>query len=242
MTTTDGYHSPISQLLTTLGLTREDLQQRSDEMRQFLTAENSQSSRVGPRGRADSTSSHISSLSRSNSIFSTSAPSLSRASSISFRDASPPVTPVKLEATEAGLPQRHFDSMDVIIERQRQARKEKRQRREKEKDSQRRASMSNGSPTPSSASSRNLIIDSLLQRRDDDQKDVQDQLESLTRSSMEASLFDMDFTEIYLIYCSKGSITTASYPSAIEVLQRTHSLSIKNGALSCTCRVGTLVN
>ncbi|KAJ3928511.1 MAG: hypothetical protein NXY57DRAFT_1020795 [Lentinula lateritia] len=186
MTTTDGYHSPISQLLTTLGLTREDLQQRSDEMRQFLTAENSQSSRVGPRGRADSTSSHISSLSRSNSIFSTSAPSLSRASSISFRDASPPVTPVKLEATEAGLPQRHFDSMDVIIERQRQARKEKRQRREKEKDSQRRASMSNGSPTPSSASSRNLIIDSLLQRRDDDQKDVQDQLESLTRSSMEA--------------------------------------------------------
>ncbi|KAJ3755168.1 hypothetical protein EV360DRAFT_50237 [Lentinula raphanica] len=173
MSTTDGHHSPISQLLTTLGLTREDLQQRSDEMRQFLTTESYQSSRVGLRGRADSTSSaHISSMSRSNSVISTSARSLSRASSISFRDASPPVTPVKSEQPEYGLPHRHVDSMDVIIERQRQARKERRLRKGKERDSQRLAAMSSGSPTPSSASTRSLVIDSLLQRRDDDQTDM----------------------------------------------------------------------
>ncbi|KAJ4473869.1 hypothetical protein J3R30DRAFT_738253 [Lentinula aciculospora] len=186
MTTNDGNHSPISQLLTTLGLTREDLQQRSDEMRQFLTTENGQSSRVRPRGRADSAHlTHTSSQSRSNSIISTSALSLSRASSISFRDASPPVTPVKSEPLELGLPHRQFDSMDIIIERQRQARKEKRQRKEKERNSRRRSSISHGSPTPSSASSRSLVIDSLLQRRDDDQMDVKGQLETMIHASME---------------------------------------------------------
>ncbi|KAJ3745645.1 hypothetical protein DFH05DRAFT_1488861 [Lentinula detonsa] len=186
MTTTDGYHSPISQLLTTLGLTREDLQQRSHEMRQFLTAENHQSARVGSRGRADSTSSaHIDSLSRSNSVISTSARSLSRASSVALGDASPPVTPVKTESTEIGVPHRQFDSMDVIIERQRRARKERRQRKEKVRDFQRRASVSHGSPTPSTASSRSLVIDSLLQRRDDDQMDVKGLLQRVTSTSVE---------------------------------------------------------
>ncbi|KAJ7876842.1 hypothetical protein B0H13DRAFT_998252 [Mycena leptocephala] len=38
--------SPISQLLNSLGITREDLNRRSDQMRQFLTAESATSSRV----------------------------------------------------------------------------------------------------------------------------------------------------------------------------------------------------
>ncbi|KIK60461.1 hypothetical protein GYMLUDRAFT_244445 [Collybiopsis luxurians FD-317 M1] len=175
----DGRNSPISQLLTTLGLTREDLQQRSDEMRQFLTAENDQTARVASRSRADSASStQLHSLSRSNSIISTSARSASRASTSSFRDASPPpVTPVKSEPTEASIPHRPVDNMDVILERQRQARKERRQRREKERDPQRRGSTSQGSPTPSSASSRSLAFDPFFSRRDDDQVDVKAQLE-----------------------------------------------------------------
>ncbi|KAF9071361.1 hypothetical protein BDP27DRAFT_1446419 [Rhodocollybia butyracea] len=161
MTTNDGRHSPISQLLTTLGLTREDLQQRSDEMRHFLTAENGQSSRVN-RGNSSS-----SGLSRSDSLISSSARS---ASSNSVRDASPPVTPVKSEPTDLGFSQRQFDSMEVIIERQRQARREKKQRKEKEK---RRETLP-GSPTPSSASSRSFVFDTLLKRRDDEHSDVRE--------------------------------------------------------------------
>ncbi|KAF5388739.1 hypothetical protein D9757_004749 [Collybiopsis confluens] len=174
----DGRNSPISQLLTTLGLTREDLQQRSDEMRQFLTVENDPTSRVLLRGRADSTSStHLPSLSRSNSMISSSARSASRASTSSFRDASPPATPVKSEPTEFGLPQRPFDNMDAIIERQRQARRERRQKKERERDSQCKGFTSH-SPTPSSASNRSLAFDSFLSRRDDDQVDVKGQLEN----------------------------------------------------------------
>lgn len=187
MATTDGDHSPISQLLSTLGLTREDLQKRSDEMRQFLTADSLNPSRADSRSRANSSSSvQARSISRSNSIISTSARSLSRASSGSFRDASPPVTPVKSEPTEVGLPQRQVDSMDIIIERQRQARKEKRQR--KEKDLQRRESVSHGSPTPSSASGRSVVFDTLLQRRDDEQTDVKGQMGRTLDASAEVCL------------------------------------------------------
>jgi hypothetical protein len=41
----DKPRSPISQVLHSLGLTRDDLSRRSDQMRQFLTAENSSSLR-----------------------------------------------------------------------------------------------------------------------------------------------------------------------------------------------------
>ncbi|KAK7466418.1 hypothetical protein VKT23_005140 [Stygiomarasmius scandens] len=179
--------SPISQLLNTLGLTREDLQQRSDEMRQFLTADSAKSSRVSSRGRANSSSSSINlrSMSSSNSAVASSARSLSRASSISQRDASPSPAPVKSEPIESDLPPRQYDNMEMVIERQRQARKEKKQRREKGRDLSSRASVSHRSPTPGSASSHGLL-DSRLQRRDDDSVDAKEDVFAMGGSSAES--------------------------------------------------------
>ncbi|KAG7093592.1 hypothetical protein E1B28_007258 [Marasmius oreades] len=159
--------SPISQLLNSLGLTREDLHKRSDEMRQFLTADNPSSSRVLSRGRADSSSSisNLRSLSRSQSTAATSARSRSRASSISYRDdASPSPSPVKAEPVESGLPPRQLDTMEAVLERHRLARKEKRQRKEKERDMSR---VSQSSPTPSNASSRGKNLGSLSLKREE---------------------------------------------------------------------------
>ncbi|KAF9266851.1 hypothetical protein L218DRAFT_753898 [Marasmius fiardii PR-910] len=159
--------SPISQLLNSLGLTREDLHKRSDEMRQFLTADNPSSSRVLSRGRADSSSSisNLRSLSRSQSTTTTSARSWSRASSISFRDdASPSPSPVKAEPVESGLPPRQIDTMEAVLERQRLARKEKKQRKEKERDMTR---VSQSSPTPSNASSRSKNFAPLSLKREE---------------------------------------------------------------------------
>ncbi|KAE9399996.1 hypothetical protein BT96DRAFT_1019149 [Gymnopus androsaceus JB14] len=164
MATTVADESPISLLLTTLGLTREDLQRRSDEMRQFLTAENPMPARVDSRGRANSSSSAHA------------APSPSGTRRL-------PLTPVKSEPTEVALPPRQFESMDVIIERQRQARRGKKQRKEKDRDFQQ-GSVSLGSPTPSSASGLSMAF---LQGRDDEQIDVKGQLGTDFRASTEAS-------------------------------------------------------
>ncbi|THU99100.1 hypothetical protein K435DRAFT_828227 [Dendrothele bispora CBS 962.96] len=188
MATPDPHNtSPISQLLNTLGLTREDLQQRSDEMRQFLTTDNAKSSRVSSRGRANSSSSNISlrSLSRSNSAVASSARSLSRKSSISLRDASLSPAPVKSEPVESALPPRQYDSMELVIERQRQARKEKKQKRDRDRDLASRASVSHRSPTPSSASTQSLF-DSRLQRRDDDSVDAKENPFITSGTSMES--------------------------------------------------------
>ncbi|KAK0202965.1 hypothetical protein DFS33DRAFT_1489024 [Desarmillaria ectypa] len=132
--------SPISQLLNTLGITREELHKRSDQMRQFLTADSAYSSRVSDRDSSSKSSSAslLRSTSLSTTSASTSARSFSRASSSSMMDASPPPsTPIKSEPVDGPLPQRHHDTMEEVIERQRLARKERRDkkgRRDKERD------------------------------------------------------------------------------------------------------------
>ncbi|KAJ7672668.1 hypothetical protein B0H17DRAFT_1170882 [Mycena rosella] len=129
--------SPISQLLNTLGITREDLNQRSDQMRQFLTAESAASS------RQLSSAAESRSFSRASSSADPITRQLSRASSISTRDASPTpaTTPVKPEPEDESLPPipplpaaaaRPFDSMEMVLERQRMNRKQKRSRKRDE--------------------------------------------------------------------------------------------------------------
>jgi hypothetical protein len=89
--------------------------------------------------------------------------SLSRASSNSLRDMSPPSTPVKSEPHEGGMLHRHMDSMEMVLERQR---RQRRSRRGKERESSR--SMPHPpSPSPSNASQSGLSLDSFMQSRDD---------------------------------------------------------------------------
>lgn len=127
--------SPISQLLHTLGITKEDLEKRSNQMRQFLTAEDANSLRVADLDSAhgSSSTSDLLSISQSTSSTSSISRSRSRTNSYSYRDSTPPMTPIKSESTEGPVPQRQFDSMEMVIERQRrQSRKEKKERRERE--------------------------------------------------------------------------------------------------------------
>ncbi|KAJ7077845.1 hypothetical protein B0H15DRAFT_861154 [Mycena belliarum] len=127
--------SPISQLLNTLGITREDLHQRSDQMRQFLTAESATSSRV-PSNQPTSSAPTSRSLSRASSSTAPFTRQLSRANSISAHDASPApaTTSVKPEPEDESLPPpplpaRQFDSMEMVLERQRMNRKQKRSKK-----------------------------------------------------------------------------------------------------------------
>ncbi|KAI0272767.1 hypothetical protein BC834DRAFT_362559 [Gloeopeniophorella convolvens] len=119
--------SPISQLLHNLGMTRDDLTRHSDQMRQFLTAEDANSLRAlsGADSDADSVKSP------------TVIPAQIRAKShsVSAADAPPfpPVTPVKTEPAEPPSSLRRFQSMDQIIERQnRRSRRERRGRRDRD--------------------------------------------------------------------------------------------------------------
>ncbi|KAJ7155503.1 hypothetical protein C8R43DRAFT_1126152 [Mycena crocata] len=122
--------SPISQLLSSLGITKQDLNQRTDQMRQFLTAESAISSRVNA-SQTSSSASESRSLSRASSSTAPFTRQISRGSSISTRDASPtPSTPpIKPEPEEDSLPPRQFDSMEMVLERQRLNRKQKRSRK-----------------------------------------------------------------------------------------------------------------
>jgi len=157
--------SPISQLLHTLGLTREDLNKRSDQMRQFLTADDAMSSRVLERENSyrSRSGSDLRSSSRSVGSSRSLARSLSRASSNSLREVTPPATPVKSEPYEGGIPHRQMDSMEMVLERQRKQRKS---RRGKERELSK--SMPHPpSPSPSNASQSGLSLDSFMQSRDD---------------------------------------------------------------------------
>ncbi|KAF8631912.1 hypothetical protein AX15_002169 [Amanita polypyramis BW_CC] len=162
--------SPISQMLHTLGITREDLSRRSDEMRQFLTSQGSPTLRVAGRGRArrDSSSSDLRPPSQCVDSRSSFARSASRSCSASLREPSPPTTPVKTEPSENTVSLRHYDTMDVVIERQRrQSRREKRTRRDKERDLTIRSNLPHQtSPSPSSASHASLNLDSFMHSRD----------------------------------------------------------------------------
>jgi hypothetical protein len=140
--------SPISQLLKNLGMTRDDLTRHSDQMRQFLTAQNANSLRAFSNAEAESDADADSVKSP------TMLPRALRAKSrsISAADAPPPpsfppATPIKTEPDEltASSSVRRFESMDEIIERQnRRSKRERRSRRERE------ASPSIHSPTRSS--------------------------------------------------------------------------------------------
>ncbi|KAF9563996.1 hypothetical protein CPC08DRAFT_686006 [Agrocybe pediades] len=157
--------SPISQLLHTLGLTREDLSKRSDEMRQFLDSEHGSTSRVLEREtteRSRSASDLRSSLKSAGSSRSL-ARSHSRTSSASVRDTSPPATPVKAEPLESEIPHRRMDSMEIVLERQRKHRKS---RRGRERESAKHLPPPS-SPSPSNASHSGRNLDSFMQSRDE---------------------------------------------------------------------------
>ncbi|KAJ7043519.1 hypothetical protein C8F04DRAFT_991723 [Mycena alexandri] len=126
--------SPISQVLNALGLTREDLERRSAQMREFLTAGQfltadgaPSSSRVS--SQISSSTAESRSLSRASSSTDVFTRHLSRESSVSTHDASPG-PPVKPEPEEEALPARPFvDTMEMVLERQRLNRKHKRSRK-----------------------------------------------------------------------------------------------------------------
>ncbi|KAF9525149.1 hypothetical protein CPB83DRAFT_897286 [Crepidotus variabilis] len=157
--------SPISQLLHTLGITREELVKHSVQMRQFLTADDALSSRVSDRETLSRprSGSDLPSSTRSVGPTRTLARSLSRASSSSQRDVTPPSTPVKTEPLESTLPHRRMDSMEMVIERQRRQRKTRRDRdREPSRNRQHPPS-----PSPSNASYSGHSQDSMASTRDE---------------------------------------------------------------------------
>ncbi|TFK40008.1 hypothetical protein BDQ12DRAFT_712067 [Crucibulum laeve] len=163
--------SPISQLLHTLGITRDDLNKRSDQMRQFLTAESDVlPARVVERDNdyRSRSGSDLRSVSRSSTSTTSFSRSLSRARSDSLREDSPPVTPVKTEPRETSSASlRHYDSMEMVIERQRQSRRERKSRRGKERESTSRSGIAHPpSPSPSNASRSSHSIDSHSYSRD----------------------------------------------------------------------------
>ncbi|KXN86593.1 Forkhead box protein I3 [Leucoagaricus sp. SymC.cos] len=162
--------SPISQLLHTLGLTREDLTKRSDQMRQFLTADNASPSRVVDRdsGHRSRSNSDLRPAPRSASAAASIARSISRTGSTSFRDSTPPITPIKSEPPENTFPSRQPDAMEMVIERQRrQNKKERKSRKEKEREFARSVVPNPPSPSPSNASSQpGVSLDSFMQSRD----------------------------------------------------------------------------
>ncbi|PFH51893.1 hypothetical protein AMATHDRAFT_74590 [Amanita thiersii Skay4041] len=155
--------SPISQMLYTLGMTREDLSKRSHEMRQFLTSQESPTSRVAKHSATCNT--------RCDSVESTGSisRSISRPRSSSLRELSPPTTPVKTEPHESSAVLRHGLRMDYVMERKRRYnKKEKRTRREKERELTMGSSAPHPpSPSPSSASHTSLNLDSFMHSRDD---------------------------------------------------------------------------
>ncbi|TFY67560.1 hypothetical protein EVG20_g3898 [Dentipellis fragilis] len=124
--------SPISLLLQNLGMTREDLTRHSDQMRQFLTAENANSLRAfaseQPEGETERTPSMSAAQirSKSRSLSFTDAPSSSVRTPT-------PATPIKTEPVEVTTSLRRFDSMEMVIERQnKRSKRDRRNRRERE--------------------------------------------------------------------------------------------------------------
>lgn len=157
--------SPISQVLSTLGLTREDLMRHSDQMRQFLTAEDANSLRVLTREITNPGSTTLStSRARSNSLVNASG---SRDSPVPAT----PATPIKAEPSDQPLPQhshRTMDSMEMIMERKsRQSKRDKKGRRDR----------SALPPLPSSPSSSNpsFSLDKFMHSRSGRRVDAPDE-------------------------------------------------------------------
>ena len=225
--------SPISQLLNSLGITREDLNKRSDQMRQFLTAQDAISLRVLDRDNTNipTSGSELRSSSKTSTSTAALARSVSCASSSSLRDASPPVTPVKSEPHETGVPLRHFDSMEMVIERQRrQNRREKKGRKDKERDLAVRMTLPRPhSPSPSNASQPGFSLDSFMQLRDDRRvpaPGVDDTAQTGVIQVCGRVLSRVFAGNVDWVGLAGYAICPVHYSSKNQVLQRTHKCRI----------------
>ena len=107
---TMGAPSPISKLLQSLGMTREDLVLHTEQMRAHL-------SQGSPPAAEESTPTDTRSRRRSRTV---SLKNIAQA-----RQLSPPRTPVKPEPIDAALPPRQMDTMQMVMEhKQKQSKKE----------------------------------------------------------------------------------------------------------------------
>ncbi|KAJ7066715.1 hypothetical protein C8F01DRAFT_714340 [Mycena amicta] len=127
-------NSPLSQLLNTLGITKEDLNRRSDQMRQFLTSGNDISSRVTDQPR---------SLSRTSTVSAPLTRQTSGGSALDVRDASPSPEPTDDDVEHH--PTRPLDNMEMVLERQRLNRIQQQKRSNTEAPT---SSARDSSPTP----------------------------------------------------------------------------------------------
>ena len=144
--------SPISQVLQSIGLTRNDLLRHSDQMRQFLTEHDTGATRPFS---ADSQE-HTAGSSRTRSVSRSNPPARSQTPS--------PSTPVKSEPVEPPMPLRQMDSMEMILERK--SRQAKREKKAKGKDRP---------PSPARAS---FSLDAFMQSRDSRRVPDSDQSDS----------------------------------------------------------------
>jgi len=138
--------SPISQVLQSIGLTRDDLLRHSDQMRQFLTEHDPAAASAfsaDPRETAGTAAG------------SSGTRSVSRPSAPAHSQTPPPSTPVKSEPIEPPMPLRQMDSMEMILERK--SRQAKREKKAKVKD------RPPPSPSPVRAS---FSLDAFMQSRD----------------------------------------------------------------------------
>ena len=113
--------SPMSLLLQKMGLTRSDLARHSEQMRQFLSDEvsDSQDQDDSQSSQRDSKPSRSSSLARSR------ASSFANASGVT-QSPTPPLTPIKAEPVDNALPGRSADTMEMVMERKRMKSKQSR--------------------------------------------------------------------------------------------------------------------
>lgn len=150
--------SPISQVLLSIGLTRDDLLRHSDQMRQFLTQHDPAAASAflaDPRETAGTAAG------------SSGTRSVSRPSAPAYSQTPPPSTPVKSEPIEPPMPLRQMDSMEMILERK--SRQAKREKKAKVKD------RPPPSPSPARAS---FSLDAFMQSRDSRRVPDSDQSDS----------------------------------------------------------------
>lgn len=138
--------SPISQVLLSIGLTRDDLLRHSDQMRQFLTHHDPPTTRPFSADPPEHPAPPAG-LTRTRSV--------SRSHASAHPQTPPPSTPVKAEPVEPAMPLRQMDSMEMILERK--SRQAKREKKAKGKD------RPPPSPSPARAS---FSLDAFMQSRD----------------------------------------------------------------------------
>lgn len=105
--------SPITLLLQTLGMTRDDLVRHSTQMRNFLETESPEFQPMGYKAEFVEITSLRTRSERSRTQSLTNLPMAGPSSYV----ASPPRTPVKAEPVERGIPSRPKDTMELVMER-----------------------------------------------------------------------------------------------------------------------------